>query len=201
MGQMAKSYANINTYILKGQSVVSAKAFNRKDANTDAQKVQRASFKLISDAYQSLGGFASSGLPVRPEKQSAFNYFMQLNLPNAIDTSGDTPVIDFSLLQVAKGTLPGVNHPSGVVGQGVLTLSYESKIEFQNVKPDDVLRVIVKKKSGALYTTQSLRGSELIGTVEVAVTNATKADIEFVYVFLTTKDGMKASNSVYVPVV
>ena len=89
MGKMAKSFANVNTYVHKGQNVISSKAFNRKDANTEAQQAHRSGFKLISELNQSIGGFIENGFPVRPEKQSPYNYFMALNLPNAIDNSGE----------------------------------------------------------------------------------------------------------------
>jgi hypothetical protein len=200
MGKMAKSFANVNTYVHRGQNVISAKAFNRKDANTEAQQAHRASFKLIADVYQSLGGYAESGFPVRPAKQSAYNSFVSVNLPNAIDTSGQIPVIDYSKLQVAKGSLPLVNVLSAISGETGLTLSYDSNIEFPNAGADNVLIVLAKTKAGALYVARQPRGIEVTGSLLLTMPNVAKADIEFVYVFLTTLDGKKTSNSVFVEI-
>ena len=200
MGQMRKSFANVNTYVHKGQNVVSAKSFNRKDANSAAQQAQRSSFKLIADAYQSLGGFAESGFPVRPATQSAYNFFMSLNLPNAIDSTGDIPVIDYSKLQIAKGSLPLVNVISAIFGDTGLSVSYETNIEFPNAGADNVLLVLAKTKTGALYFARQPRGIAVTGSLLLTMPNVLKTDIEFVYVFLTTLDGKKASNSVLVEI-
>ena len=73
MGQMRKSFANVNTYVCRGQNVISAKAFNRKDAKSDAQQAHRAGFKLISDAAKVFGGFLERGFPIRPERLSVWS--------------------------------------------------------------------------------------------------------------------------------
>ena len=200
MGQMAKSFANVNTYVHRGQNVVSSKAFNRKDANTDAQKAQRASFKLIADEFNSLGGYAELGFPNRPEKQSAYNYFMQLNLPAAIDSSGDVPVVDYNLLKIAKGTLPQVQVDSAVPGASGLTFSMTSNIDFPKAFATDIVQVVVKTKVGAVYAVSKERGNEQVLSVTLAMPNVTKADVEFVYVFVVSADGKKASNSALVTI-
>ena len=201
MGKMAKSFANVNTYVHKGQNVVSAKAFNRKDKNTELQKAQRASFKLISDAWSLLGGVAENGFPVRPEKQSPFNYFMSLNLPNAIDTSGDVPVINYELLQVAKGTLPGVQVISATVNNAGITLNCNSNIGFsRKVAADDVITVVANTQAGALYVARQPRGTQEECSLQLSLPNVSSDDIQFVYAFVSSADGKRASNSVYVPI-
>jgi len=193
--------ANFNTYVHRGQNVVSSKAFNRKDANTEAQQLQRACFKLMADFYQSMGGFIDAGFPVRPERYSPYNYFMYLNMPNAIDTSGDSPVLIYEKLQLAKGTLTAVNVMSTTLGDTGLTLNCESNQSFPYSSADDTVTILVKAKSGALYAKRQLRGSEENWTVTVTLPKLTQADIECVSLFATTADGKKASNSVSVPFV
>lgn len=201
MGKMAKSYANVNTYVHKGQNVVSAKAFNRKDKNTEAQQNQRSSFKLISDVWASLGGFGESGFPSRPEKLSAFNVFMSLNLPNAIDSSGEMPVIDYSLLQIAKGSLPQVVVEQASITAAGISLSCESNIEFPKAMADDVVTVLVKKTGRSMKAVQTTRGEAEVLHIDVAMPGITAAEVEFLYVFVVSKDGSKSSNSMFVQVV
>ena len=201
MGKMAKSFANVNTYVHKGQNVISAKAFNRKDRNSEAQQAHRAGFKLISDMYQSIGGFINAGFPVRPERQSPNNYFMALNLPNAIDNSGDVPVIDYSLLQISKGSLPGVEVLSATVTNGGITLDCHSCFGYgQNAVANDEITVLCRMKTGALYFKKQPRGSEETCQLVVPIPSVVKENIEFVYAFLTSADGKKASNSTYVEI-
>lgn len=198
MGQMGGSFANVNTYVHRGQNVVSAKAFNRKDANTVSQKAQRASFKLIAEAYQSLAGFAEKGYPVRPTKQSAYNAFMAVNLPGAIDNSGEFPVIDYSRLQMAKGTLPVVTLIAVTLSAGVIELLFNTNIDFPRATASDVMTLLVKTKAGGLYSAKAERGSELTSSVNLTILDLVSENIEFAYIFLTTADGKKASNSVWV---
>ena len=197
MGKMAKSFANVNTYVHKGQNVISAKAFNRKDKNTEAQQNQRASFKLMSDAWASLGGYGEMGFPGRPEKLSAFNVFMSLNLPDAIDSSGDVPVVDYSVLQITKGSLPGVNDvKASITAQGI-TFEGETLAEYQKALATDVITVLVKKVNAAVKAVRQPRGTDENFTILFALPVITAADIEFVYVFTNSADGKKLSKSVY----
>lgn len=201
MGKMAKSFANVNTYVHKGQNVISAKAFNRKDKNTEAQQNQRTSFKLMSDAWASLGGFGELGFPVRPEKLSAFNVFMSLNLPKAIDNSGEVPVIDYSMLQIAKGSLPGVEDVKVELTAAGITLTGDTRIEMPKALATDMLTVIAQKTNGVIKAVRAPRGESVTFSVQLAMPGITAADIEYVYVFVNSADGSKVSNSVYVPLV
>ena len=201
MGKMAKSFANVNTYVHRGQNVVSAKAFNRKDKNTEAQQAHRGGFKLLSDLNLSIGGFIETGFPVRPERQTAYNYFMSLNLPGAIDNSGEVPVIDYSLLQISKGNLPCINVNTATLSNEGITLQCKSCLGYtKSSVADDVITVLCKLKTGALYFVRQPRGTEELCTVILPVEGLVRDDIEFVYAFVLSADGKKASNSVHVPI-
>jgi len=82
---MSGSMANFATYIRFGQNVIRSKAFEVKDAHSVSQIAQRASFKLIKDAYESFGGITRNSFPDRPVANTALNAFMAANLPQAID--------------------------------------------------------------------------------------------------------------------
>jgi len=196
---MRKSFANVNTYVHRGQNVVSAKAFNRKDKNSEAQQAHRAGFKLLSDVYQSIGGFVDISFPVRPERLSPYNYFIALNLPGAIDNSGDVPVIDYSQLQISKGSLPGINVNTATLNNDGITLQCDSCFGYgRNSVADDVIVVLCKVKTGALYSSRQARGLEEQCSVNLAVPGLVRENIEFVYAFVLSADGKKASNSVQV---
>jgi hypothetical protein len=199
-GQMRKSMGNFNTYVHRGQNVVSSKAFNRKDSNTDAQKVQRAGFKLIVEAYQTLGGFAEMGFPVRAERLSPYNVFMALNLPGAIDDSGETPVIDYSRLQIAKGSLPGVQVGAATLEAAGLRLSLNTNIGFPRASDTDIIRIVAGTSRGTLHTASINRGTVSTLETTLTMTDVSADDIVFVYVFVNTDDGKKSSNSMFVEI-
>lgn len=201
VGEMRKSYANVNTYVHKGQNVISAKVFNRKDKNSDAQKAQRANFKLISDTWVWAGGFAAAGLLNLPQSQSPYNLFMTLNLPGAIDNSGEAPVIDYPKLLIARGSLTAVEVTGTSLAASVLTVNYDSQMDYPHVDATDVITVLVKTLRGAVYFKRQPRGEAFEGTLMVKMRKTVLADIECVYLFVLTADGKKASNSVFVEMV
>ncbi len=199
MGKMAKSFANVNTYVHRGQNVVSAKAFNRKDKNSEAQQAHRAGFKLISDIYRSIGGFIDIGLPIRPERLSPYNYFIALNLPGAIDNSGEVPKMDYSLLQISKGSLPGINVNTATLNSDGVMLQCDSCLGYgKSSVADDVITVLCKLKTGAFYSTTQQRGTEAECTVNLPIPGVSHDNVEFIYAFVLSADGKKASNSVHV---
>jgi len=195
---MAGSYANVNTYVCKGQNVVSSKAFNRKNSNTSAQQLQRASFKLIADAYVMLGGFVDMGFPQRDIRQSAYNVFMSLNLPGAVDSTGDEPVINYSKLVVARGSLPQLDLLQASVSTTGIRLQFESSIALSKASADDVVITLVKRAGRVIKSVQTARGEAELLQVDVALPGITKEEVEFIYVFVISKDGSKASNSMLV---
>ena len=111
-GHMSGSMANFTTYTRYGENIISSRAFNRKDANSVSQIAQRASFKLISNAYLSLGGIPQLSFMDRRVNQSIYNAFVYANLPKAIDKTGATPVIDYSKLLVNSGSFLNQPHLS-----------------------------------------------------------------------------------------
>lgn len=198
LGQMRKSFANVNTYVYRGQNVISAKAFNRRDAKSDAQQAHRASFKLISDAAQMLGGFLEQGFPVRSARLSAHNLFMKLNLPHAIDFSNSEPAIDYSLLQVSKGSLANVTPIAVSFSEGVLGIEANANVLIPGISSTDRIQVLVGDVQGNLYSLQQERGSEVSLNMVINLPNIMVEDIRFVYLYTVLADGKKASNSVFV---
>ena len=81
-----------------------------------------------------------------------------------------------------------------------LILSCDSNIEFPYATAEDVVTVLAKTLAGALYVTRQARGSETACSIQLAMPNVGKENIEFVYIFATSADGKKASNSVFVEV-
>lgn len=198
MGKMAKSFANVNTYVHKGQNVISAKAFNRKDPNTEAQQSQRVAFKLIRELTNRFGGILQVGFPQRPEKQTAANVFMKLNLPAAIDTTGEIPVIDYSKLTIAKGSLKNVDVISANFANGKVTLNVVTKSDWHEVDATDKIQIIAGTTSGRLFVGVNSRGSEAELSISLNVAATEVSEIEFVYLFVFSADKSKASNSVFV---
>ena len=200
-GQMKGSVANFVTSSRNGQNEIRIKAFNPKDANSPAQQLQRACFKLIGDEYQTFGGIPDEGFPERPSNQSGYNQFMAANLPAAIDKSGAEPVNDYSKLTVSNGTLPQVVVTGGSVVPAGISITYQTNVKIPKVKADDVVMVVAKTQIGELLYEKATRTDALSATILIDYPGIQAADVKCCYLFVLSADGKRASKSVFVPLV
>ena len=198
-GHMSGSMANFATYKRFGENIIRSKAFEPKDANTDSQKAQRASFKLIVNAYESFGGIPDLAFPKRPEEQTPFNAFMAANLPEAIDKSGSAPVIVYSNLKVSTGTLPIVATTATIAAAGI-ALSYETDVQSPKVSATDEVIALAKLKTGKLLLTRKVRGAAATGTIVLSKAGIAADEVECCYLFVRNADGSNVSNSTYVQI-
>ena len=200
-GQMRQSMANFVTTVYRGQNVIRAKVFMPKDVNSIAQQKQRASFKLIVNAYEALGGMSDIGFPKRPVIFSPFNAFMVANLPSAVNKTAAVPVIDYTKLVVSNGTLPKVIVQTAVAGTGGITLSYKTSILAPKVSATDEVVALALLKSGELIIARQARGSQGLGTILIAYAGINADQVECCYLFVVKEDGSNVSDSTYVVVV
>jgi hypothetical protein len=199
-GHMSGSMANFNTYTRYGQNIISSKAFERRDAHSVSQIAQRASFKLIVNAYKSFGGIPKKSFTDRLEDQTSFNAFVMANLPEAIDKTGAVPVIDYSKLKVSGGTLPKVIVPTAVAGTTGITLGYKTDTLVPDVKATDEVFAFAKLKTGELIVARQVRGSEALSTIHLRYADITAAAVECCYLFVYNEDESNASVGTFVVV-
>jgi len=200
-GQMTGSVANFVTSSRNGQNEIRSKAFNPRNANTPAQQLQRACFKLVADEYQSFGGATDEGFPERESGKSGYNLFVAANLPAAIDKSGAKPVIDYSKLVVSDGTLPQVVVTGGSVTAAGISITYQTNAKIPKVNATDVVVVVAKTQIGELLYEKATRTDALSTTILIDYAGIRAADVKCCYLFVLSADGSKASKSVYVPLV
>jgi hypothetical protein len=197
---LRKSFANVTAYTLNGQNIIRAKAFNPKNPKTVAQKAHRDSFKLIANIFQMFGQYTEFGFVERKSNLTAYNVFMAANLPNAIDKTGAEPVVDYSKLLIAKGSLPCVEVTNCELNNNVITVNYLTKNGLPKTSTTDEIVLLVVLKNGAIYVARQIRGEGISSSIELTSRHINKIEILCAYVFTLSTDGKKASNSVYVEI-
>lgn len=193
--------ANFVTSSRNGQNEIRSKAFNPRNANTPAQQLQRACFKLVADEYQSFGGATDEGFPERESGKSGYNLFVAANLPAAIDKSGAEPVIDYSKLVVANGSLPQVVVSGASIVAGGISISYQTNVRVLKVNASDEVVVVAKTLIGELLLEKQVRGEAKTGTILVDYPGIKATDVKCCYLFVRNTDGSKASKSTYIELV
>lgn len=63
---------------------------------------------MIDELYPALESIPEEGFVQRPANTSVYNAFLATNMPEALDKSGETSVIDYSKLIVSDGSLSKV---------------------------------------------------------------------------------------------
>jgi hypothetical protein len=199
-GEMRQSMANFVTTVYRGQNVIRAKVFMPKNVNSIAQQKHRASFKLVVDTYELLGGITDIGFPKRARKLSPFNVFMLENLPHALDNTGVAPVIDYTKLVVSSGSLPKVIVPTAVAGAAGITLSYKTSLFSAKVSSTDEVVAFALLKTGELLVARQVRGTLEMGSILLSYAGINADEVECCYLFVMKEDGSNVSDSTYVVV-
>jgi hypothetical protein len=149
-GRMKKSMGNFTTSSYNGMNTVRSKVFKRKDSKTKAQMAHRIGFKLVVNAYQSLGRISEWGFVERQKNISAYNMFISANYPSAVDKSGEVPVLNYRQLIVSKGSIPRVKVIENVLGADRLRISYETNLGLPKVSASVEIIALAKLNTGEL---------------------------------------------------
>jgi hypothetical protein len=191
--------ANFVTSTYGKQNIVRSKAFNRRDAKTEAQVKQRGGFKMIGELYPMLGSIPEEGFTQRASNTSVYTAFMAANLVEAIDKSGVTAQVDYTKLKVADGTMPMPVVKAATLDATGVAITYLPMLKNQMNFPTDEMVALALLKTGELWIERQPRGEEIdTDTLLIPVTDVTADDIQAIYLFAKRTDGTKVSKSVYV---
>lgn len=199
-GKMSGTVGNFVTSTHRGQNIVRSKAFNPKDANSEAQQKHRNLFRMLSEEYVSLASVVKNGFPTRPRVQTPYNAFMAINIPNAVDKSGSVPVIDYSKMVISKGSLVRVNLLGAELSVEGVTIRYQPQSHFPGASEDDEVVGVLKTKDGAVYAARKLRGKAETDELLISFPNASSEHVLYIYLLVLSADRSQVSQSVYVSV-
>jgi len=199
-GPMKNSMANFTMYTYKGMNIVRSKAFKIKDPKTEKQLNMRARMSRIAEMYHKLSPIISLGFPEREERQSPQNMFVSANFNTAFVMADTVQVLSYPLMMLAKGSLPPVTIPEATTDTGGIMLSYDAGALLPDVTATDEIIACALLKSDALLMVRQFIGHEPIGTIQLKHPDLLTEEVVCCYVFVRSRDGEKASDSVWVEV-
>lgn len=195
-GKMSGSMGNFITTVHKGKNIIKSKAFNRKDANTEAQQAQRSCFKLVVDEYNSLGGIVDIGYAECDLSVTPFNAFLK-ECQKAIDKTAEKLAIDYTKMKVSQGSLKQPPIDKIELTATGLSVSYFNQLRIPKIKSTDHIYLLVKTLEGELYFEEQVRGTDPKGSISVEMEGVTADQISYAYLFVVNGEGTKASDSLY----
>ena len=200
-GSMRKSMGNFTMYTYNGMNIVRSKAFTIKDPKTEKQLNMRARMSRIAVMYRKLNPIISLGFPEREVQQSHQNMFVSANFKTAFVMADDVQVLSYPLMMLAKGSLPPVTIPEAATDAGGITLHYDAGALLPDVTANDEIIACALLITDELLMIRQFIGHKPIGTLQLKYPSLQAGDVACCYVFVRSRDGEKASDSVYVPII
>lgn len=201
VGRSSGKLANTIFSKWKQNNVVRSKPLEVANPRTEAQQMQRSKFAFLLVIAQSLGMALRAGFREVATKMTEFNKFMSTNL-NAQVISGTFPdwQLSYHELKISMGSLDSTSAPTGSASEasGLITIGYETSVNGNQSGGDKAYAVVILPDSVAFSNAVKVR---IDGSIEIDADGEFKAgDTLHIYLFFTSPDGRKVSNSEYAQV-
>lgn len=171
-----------------------AKRKNKK--GTETQLIQQAKFGLSIRLVKSLGSLLSVSYQEAPGK-TVKNVALSQILAQAIGGVYPDLFIDYSQVQVAKGSLKKADNPSvEVPALGVLRFNWSDAATLGNANATDkaILAVYCPETGDTIYSADAFTRSQGTGTLDVSFFSGKQVHT---WISFRSADGMKSADSTY----
>lgn len=183
----------------KGIKTMRAKALTVANPQTDAQMKQRAKISLLLTFFQLMALACKKGFKELAVRKSEYNAFVSENALNGFLTwSGSAWNAVYPNLKIGKGSLntTSISGVSATNASASVTVTFPSTASG-NQSTSDIANVVII--SGENYGQNIGTVSRSAGTITVTMESAVATTNELeIYLFFTTADGSKSSNSEHV---
>ncbi|WP_158800194.1 DUF6266 family protein [Pedobacter sp. L105] len=181
-----------------------APAKTRNEASI-ALKNQRAKIGLISKCLHQFHSAIKVGYPDKSGDKSAMNRAVKYNLQHAVTGTFPDLVIDYTKIQLSSGWLDQIYRPTiSVVPRGIIQVNWLNSVNIKagSEENDNVFLTLCNEQindegSRTTYVVVfPTAGTRSAGTVQLKIGLKTKGTFH-AWIFLTSVDGKRASNSRY----
>ena len=196
-GAFSGKVGTVNGYLLNGMPVMRANPKPRTGKLSDKQILQHAKFALMTKFLKPLVSFTNKTFETDSPWVTGFNKAYSYNVKNATTAVQSELAIDYNMVLVGRGDLPGTKAPMVVSSApGELKFNWADNSGSGMARDTDVAFIAVYNDELNVWiydlnvasrsaTTCHFQVSEFIGRVVRA------------YIGFTSKDGKNASDSQY----
>lgn len=179
-----------------GKNTMRSKPISVANPRTQLQKEQRAKFALMVELSRMFLPFLKTSYKQSAVGMSEFNMFMKSNIKNVISGTFPDYAIDFSELQVSKGSLTGVNMATAtaVVGS-IVEIDWSDNTGVADAQAaDKVLALVINPTKGTAFSSiaEKTRADE---SLELNLPADWVGDEVYVYIAFNAAESTKTSNS------
>lgn len=146
----------------KGKAVIRAKALSIHNPNTEEQQKVRAHFALLAQFVSRSSGFINVGFKTQAQGMTECNAALAANYDNGITGTFPNYALNYSALQVSKGSLDLPYSPSASLDNSNLTIGWTDNSDLCNGSPEDKLMLLVynSSKEQVVYNTSAAMRNE-----------------------------------------
>jgi hypothetical protein len=180
----------------KGKGVMKIRPASVTNPNTERQQNQRARFSLVGRFLQAFRNLVVIGFRAYTKSMTAINAAMSYNLANAVKGEFPDLLIDFSKVQISRGTLSPVTAVSATSSDPAsLVVSWANNAQAGNANDTDQLSVSLYDSSSGEVVYFLNCASRADGTVILIVPAEWSGRTVEVLTFFVVLEGTMASTA------
>ncbi len=179
-----------------GKNTMRSKPIQVANPRTQLQKEQRAKFALMVELSRMFLPFLKTSYKQSAVGMSEFNMFMKSNIKNVISGTYPDYAIDFSELQVSKGSLTGADMASAAAAAGSkINVIWNDNTGMADAQDSDkVMALVINPEKGTAFSSiaEKTRADEAL---EINLPADWVGDDVYAYLVFKAADTIKTSNS------
>lgn len=181
-----------------GKSYLRAVETSRKDPNTAAQQKQRNFYKDVVDFLTPICSYIDKGIVPYDKNTTSYNVALSQIMKEASVETEEAKSIDYSKVEVSKGSLRGVDNVTATYSDGKMTFSWvdDSSEEERVSASDNVMPMVYNiDKQRAVFKLKSFTRSDASAVLDVP--SHWSGDKVVAYVGVRNDELNKCSDSIY----
>jgi hypothetical protein len=185
----------------KGKAVMRGRSTAKRAKSSALQLEQQAKFTLMVNFLQAIVDFLNISFKKAAVQMSGFNKALSANIQFAITGTYPDFVIDYSKVQLSKGSLPNVVAPTAAsTVAGKLAFTWADNSNIKGALSSDVAYVAAYNEELKHWILNDDAAARNSGTFVLDATGYSGKPLQ-TYIGFMSADGKKASASIYTGVV
>lgn len=189
----------------RGKDIMRSKPKKSSKKPVQGQLDQRSKFAAVTSFLSHFAEVISLGFKAKTKFQSPMNSAVKQNLLNAIDGSSPVFSLDYSMVQLTNGKLPGISLLTFTAQEGnKATLTWDITEatrydpEQQLIRDKDTLRLVLYDERNAGSYTTGYTTTRSSGTFKASLPMADEGDTIHAWVSFVSADKKTVSTSQYI---
>ncbi len=181
-----------------GKSYLRAVETSRKDPNTEAQQKQRDFYKDVVDFLTPIRNYIEKGIVSYDKSVTSYNVALSQIIKEAFVETDESKNIDYSKVEVSKGSLIGVENVSATCDGGKMTFNWhdDSSAEEGISATDTVMPMVYNiDKKRAVFKLGKFKRSDSSAVLDIPA--HWSGDKVVAYVGVRDEKAKRCSDSIY----